>query len=249
MLVLFPTAATLGDPHGLLSGETAAFEKQRTNLAQPAGGDQLGLDVPDRLLALEPQNAEGHYWKAVSLGAAKDFDQAIREAKEAMKLEPGRVRNLVLLSAGPIRIRMALDRLCRAYFDAFGADSSLAGVSPAEVHNRDPREVPLVTGGATPFGDGVLAKADGANVVFCQLAPWRFDYSGEKMNIKRTFRKVASGTTRLLANMGAAGRTPLLERFGSLAGVASASLEELAAVAGVSRDLAERIAAHLHHKA
>ena len=58
-----------------------------------------------------------------------------------------------------------------AYFDAFGAASPLAGVSPADVHNRDPRELPLVSGGATAIGNGVLATVDGLNVVFCQMVP------------------------------------------------------------------------------
>jgi hypothetical protein len=80
------------------------------------------------------------------------------------------------------------------------------------VHNRDPRELPLVSGGATVVGNGVLATAADDNVVFCQLAPWHLDYAGGKMNIKRTFRKLSYCTTRILANMGAAGRTPLLEQ-------------------------------------
>jgi len=33
--------------------------------------------------------------------------------------------------------------------------------------------LPLVSGRATAVGDGVLAKAEDANVVFCQLAPWQ----------------------------------------------------------------------------
>ncbi len=97
-----------------------------------------------------------------------------------------------------------------SYFEPLGVRSPLAGVSPADVHNRDARELPLVSGGATAVGNGVLGLTDGGNVVFCQLAPWHLDYSGEKMNIKRTFRKVSYCTTRLLANMGAAGQTPLL---------------------------------------
>jgi beta-galactosidase len=98
-----------------------------------------------------------------------------------------------------------------AYFDAFGPDSPLAGVCPADVHSRDPRTLPLVSGGATVVGDGVLGAVAGENVVFCQLPPWQLDYSGEKMNIKRTFRKLSFCTTRLLANMGAAGQTKLLQ--------------------------------------
>jgi len=45
-------------------------------------------------------------------------------------------------------------------------------VSPADVHNREPRVMPLVSAGASIFGDGVLAQARAANVIFCQLAPY-----------------------------------------------------------------------------
>ena len=98
-----------------------------------------------------------------------------------------------------------------AYFDPLGKDSLLAGVSPADVHNRDPRELPLVSGGATSLGDGVLAKAENANVVFCQILPWQFDVG--KWNTKRTFRRASFLMTRLLANMGASAPTAVLERF------------------------------------
>jgi excinuclease ABC subunit C len=71
------------------------------------------------------------------------------------------------------------------------------------------------------------------------------------VTFNRKRRKARTLTSELLAipGIGPARRRALLERFGSLAGVASASLEELAAVAGISRSLAERIAAHLHPKA
>jgi beta-galactosidase len=98
-----------------------------------------------------------------------------------------------------------------AYFRASGMDSPLIGVGPAEVHNRDPRQLPLVSGGAQIVGDGVLAKAEGANVVFCQLAPWQFE--GETSNLRRTHRHVSFLVSRLLANLGVSGSTPLLERF------------------------------------
>ena len=98
-----------------------------------------------------------------------------------------------------------------AYFDAFGPDSPFAGISPADVQNRDPRQVPLVAGGAAIVGDGVLARTE--NAVYWQLAPWQFDYAGGKMNVKRTFRKLSYTTARLLGNLGAEARTPLLERI------------------------------------
>jgi len=98
-----------------------------------------------------------------------------------------------------------------ACFETPAAASPLAGVCPADVHNRDPRELPLVSGGATAVGNGVLGVVDGANVVLCQLPPWQLEYGPEQWSIKRTFRKLSYCTTRLLANMGAAGQTKLLE--------------------------------------
>ena len=99
-----------------------------------------------------------------------------------------------------------------AYFTPPGLRSAFAGIAPADVHNRDPRELPLIAGGASVLGDGVVAKADHANVVFCQMVPWQFD-SSKGMNQKRTFRRASYLVTRLAANMGVAGSTPLLSRF------------------------------------
>jgi hypothetical protein len=72
--------------------------------------------------------------------------------------------------------------------------------------------VPLLSGGATVIGDGVLARAQNANVVFCQLPPWQFEGS-QQSNLRRTHRRASFLVSRLLANMGVAGATPLLERF------------------------------------
>jgi beta-galactosidase len=100
-----------------------------------------------------------------------------------------------------------------ASFAPFGIKSLFAGIGPADVHNRDPRQLPLVSGRATVIGNGVLAKAESGNVVFCQLVPWQFD-PAKQMNLKRTFRNASRLVTRLAANMGAAGDTPILARFG-----------------------------------
>lgn len=118
----------------------------------------------------------------------------------------------------PHKVAIATKEHIAAYFEPFGAASPLAGISPAELHNRDPRNLPLVTGGAAIAGNGVLAVAEDGRIVLCQMVPWAFDYSGEKMNVKRTFRRVACLANRLLANMGAAGKTRLLAHFATPAG-------------------------------
>ena len=83
--------------------------------------------------------------------------------------------------------------------------------------------MPLVSDATrrTVLGDGVLAAtarhglaAPVENVIIDQLVPWQFDYS-KQYDLKRTFRRAAFTLNRLLANMGAAGQTPLLARFSS----------------------------------
>ena len=112
----------------------------------------------------------------------------------------------------PFKISMNQAEHINAYFDPPGMSSQLAGIGPADVHNRDPRTIPLVSGGAETVGDGVLAVAAHANVVFCQLAPWGFEYKNN-FGLKRTFRRTSFLVTRLLANLGVSGETPLLTRL------------------------------------
>ncbi len=71
----------------------------------------------------------------------------------------------------PLKVTTRKAEHIASYFEPPASDSLLAGVGPADVHNRAPRELPLVAGGATPIGNGVLAKAENLNVVFCQLLP------------------------------------------------------------------------------
>ncbi len=97
-----------------------------------------------------------------------------------------------------------------AFFEPFAGQSPFAGIGPADVHSRDPRAIPLKTNATKVFGNGVLAEND--NVIYCQLAPWQFDYS-KQYNLKRTFRRTSFLVNRLLANQGVAGSTPILDRF------------------------------------
>ena len=113
----------------------------------------------------------------------------------------------------PSRVSMKREEHICAAFESLGADLLLAGVSPADTMNRDPRELSLVTGGASVVGNGVLAQGQNANVVFCQLVPWEFEHQ-KQMNLKRTYRRASFLLARLLANLGVAGSTPLLGRFG-----------------------------------
>ena len=112
----------------------------------------------------------------------------------------------------PFKTGMTRAEHIAASFEPPAMNSLLAGVCPADVHNRDPRTMPLVTSGATVLGNGVLAE--NGNVVFFQLPPQALpDDAGERLNVRRTSRRGAVALARLLGNLSVRADTPLLARF------------------------------------
>jgi hypothetical protein len=97
------------------------------------------------------------------------------------------------------------------YFEPFRVTSPLRGIGPADLHNRDPKEYPLVTAGAEVVGNGILAVADDGRTVICGMSPWQFP--ADKQSFKRTFRRSAFTLARLLGNMNVDMQTPLPGRF------------------------------------
>lgn len=112
----------------------------------------------------------------------------------------------------PFKITMRQAEHISAFFEPFGLKSLFAGLSPAEVHNRDPQQFRLISAGAQIVGDGVLARTENVNVLFCQIPPWQFADTNQA-NLRRTYRRTAFLVSRLLANMGISGAPPLLDRF------------------------------------
>jgi len=112
----------------------------------------------------------------------------------------------------PFELTMKRAEHISTVFEPDDLRSLLMGVSPADVHLREPREVNLVTHGARILGDGVLAQGEKVNIIFCQVAPWQFE-ARDQVNVRRTYRRTAFLLARLLGNLGASAPTPILERF------------------------------------
>jgi hypothetical protein len=112
-------------------------------------------------------------------------------------------------------LEMKKEEHISAYFESQGVGSLLAGIGPADIHNRAPLEVSKVTLGAKVFGDGVLAVTENNQAVLCQLVPWHLDYSKEQHNVKQTFRRTSFLVSRLLGNLDVPGSTKVLDRFNS----------------------------------
>jgi hypothetical protein len=186
----------VGDPEGKRHLQAAgiavnAYSKQLLKagavvIVGPSGGKPLAGDCPD---IAEWIKAGG---RLLAIGLDEANVNAILPAKVGMK----KVEHIA------------------GHFDAPRLRSPLAGVAPADVHNRDPRLLDLVDDGATILANGVLAQSPSGNIVFCQIVPWHFDPT-KAMNLKRTFRRTSCALTRLAANLGAVSDTPILARFRS----------------------------------
>jgi len=165
----------------------AALTEDQVLVVGPGGGREL---APQAAAIGDWLKSGGH---VLALGLGEEEANSFLSAKVAMK------------NAEHIA----------AEFPPFPANLFLAGVAPADVHNRDPRQLPLVTEGATVCGDGVLAQQ--GNVVFFQLPPFEVSTNMGALpgpfNLRRTFGRASFAASRLLGNLGVSGATPLLERF------------------------------------
>lgn len=184
-----------GEPAGRTWLEQTGFQ---------AGPYQGGLLRATDLLVISPG----------SLSALAPYREAIRQS-----LSEGRGHVLALglneqEAAGwsPEAVRMRREEHLATWFAPFAVDSMLTGVGPADVHNRDPREVSLIASGAEIFGNGVLAQSAKTGVVFCQFVPWKLE-NRTSPNVRRTYRRWSFALNRLLGNQGVPSATPLLERF------------------------------------
>jgi hypothetical protein len=188
------TAVYVGDPAGRRALDAAgvsvtAYEPGKLSpdqvlIAGPGAGKALAADAA----------AVGDFLKAGGRVLALGLDE--QDANSVL----------------PFKTAMKSAEHIAASFEPPSVRSLLAGVGPADVHNRDPRTIPLVTSGATIVGDGVLAENGG--VVFFQLPPRAPpDDAGEHLNVRRTSRRTAVALARLLGNLRVHADTPLLSRF------------------------------------
>jgi len=183
-----------GDAAGRASLQAAGLQ-----LGEYAGGEIR----PDQLLVVGPGAGE-------KLGQQRDAVAAFLKAGGSLLALGFNQADADALF--PFKVSFTSAEHINTTFEPPRFGSPLAGIGPADVHCRHPRTLSLVSSGANVVGDGVLAVATNANVVFCQLAPWQFDYA-KNYGLKRTYRRTAFLVTRLLANLRARSETPLLTRW------------------------------------
>ncbi|MDH7570463.1 MAG: beta galactosidase jelly roll domain-containing protein, partial [Armatimonadota bacterium] len=184
-------------------------------------GDERGADLLRRLgvsfQAYNGQRLDARSLVVVGPGAPKipGLIEAVASgaAVVALGLNAAEVKGL-LPTAEPEEPKP----LVSPFLERFGVPE-LTGISNAELHWRTK---PAVATLEKVSGEGTAAlrvvKQGQGRMVFCQAAPWSFDYVA-KPYLRTTWRRSVYLVARLLANLGATAEAPLLSRFGHTAEV------------------------------